>query len=1322
MLSYLDNSNITSILTTKDFKLNILKDCILLGAQRTEFGFLKLPSALKKAAINSDDFNFKKDFMHPLWVSSTQFLFDLLEILCAELPQAPLITVNLDVNGNNNDHNDYESKLEHFALRHDFYSYLSPITDAINAYLKCIRQYPCLQNQLKLKTNDVKLKNLITFILFQIDFINYLVQKRTQFVSLNSLNQSFLGSFNLLIDQNLLDSLCHQANYSTLVSHLIKDFYQLILFYFFQLADQSLIHTPNITKHNIDYSMTHSFTQDVVFSTHTFDTLLKLRFIITNYRLNSSSSANSSGGGGEQDTNDSLSSMKSTYCANTQTHRFLQHQSNFFRRKFPFNMCDLIEKIYLSICRLPILERFIRIPDSLWRTFGFKLEYSQFLNDNSSIALPPLEYLRDPQILKEHLKHILSVGWTNRTQFEYEYVNLLTLLHNLSDDHAASSSSGNGQHDEQQDTDTINSIPVEEIKERNKCVGLVIKGLSSWLIKSTLAPKSGSSLHSLYEQVSRNKVPQFLQSQLGRQYCQLKRIIESFNRNHLFTKMNSITLANNPQLLYMLDPTLIDEMDRTKRKANLVSSLDFTQQATGITGDALTNLVQISMNLSQRDYNLFFTTNIERSMIANLSSNSDTYFYYTQISLEGHLKFLGQWNRNNSNNNNNVGSAAQRLTSTTAASIAATLSNLSNNSAIVDEVSAKTASALLKVAEFLTDDTDLLGRVNPSLDQETSNPNLIIQTPPQTVLRSFDRNNLDIMSVLRTVLDYYESFFRNSPCLQLKLDIFKSILYLANSLFDSKQQHEALMHKLQNNLEFGLNSFIQQDMSDQSELMPIVNELIDESVLSLAIYAECLCRCCLQTSRNEQISMSMTSKELDRLNKLFENGFKSNSLSIKISTCHGLFYWLESIALGYLINTNDAKLITDHLCKQINHLHLTSVYVSLNSRYVSTLWSAVFYAIENCLDSIREAQSFVSTFIKLTYQMLNDANTPYFLFSQMCMGLERFLLSSMVPSFEMNTIQRMFTSKAYDEQRSLCLTSLIVTSLYSSNHSKQVNYWNDIVKHCQYPLQKQHQQDRARSSSVSASNSMNNFSSATDSLANSPMAELPPDQAQSNTQRKSSNDPMSGYPQILELSAYPDLQSHLLKVLEVATTFLDKIKSSSTAKEASIYASILPKLLCDFLPPHDLLNKLITEFLNSSQHPYPEAVAFILFKCFDLLQEKGLQSQIQEWCLLSLSNFLQRTSIYESIWLTSCLLVSATKNHWLKATFPFLLNRYCAFETIDRAIFYMSVIEFRKQFSDKSQTQSIYSTFESVAKPGTPYDELLKLLSSQQDREEQTKK
>ncbi len=148
-------------------------------------------------------------------------------------------------------------------------------------------------------------------------------------------------------------------------------------------------------------------------------------------------------------------------------------------------MRDLCEKIYLSLCRLPVIDRFIRVPDALWRTSSFKLDYSQLLSGDSS-ALPPLDYLRDPILLKEHLKHILCVGWTSRTQFEYEYVNMLTLLHNLSEDYyppAADQSFGSSGGAER----ARQILPNEEIKERNKCICLVIKGMLFFL---TLRRKS----------------------------------------------------------------------------------------------------------------------------------------------------------------------------------------------------------------------------------------------------------------------------------------------------------------------------------------------------------------------------------------------------------------------------------------------------------------------------------------------------------------------------------------------------------------------------------------------------------------------------------------------------------------------------------------------------------------------------------------------------------------------------------------------------------------------------------------------------------------
>lgn len=85
--------------------------------------------------------------------------------------------------------------------------------------------------------------------------------------------------------------------------------------------------------------------------------------------------------------------------------------------------------------------------------------------------------------------------------------------------------------------------------------------------------------------------------------------------------------------------------------------------------------------------------------------------------------------------------------------------------------------------------------------------------------------------------------------------------------------------------------------------------------------------------------------------------------------------------------------------------------------------------------------------------------------------------------------------------------------------------------------------------------------------------------------------------------------------------------------------------------------------------------------------------------------------MYESIWLSSCLLVSATRNQWLKATFPLLLGRYCSLNSIDRNIFYMAVIEFQKQFTgDTQQILQIQKIFKSVAKTGTPYAELINLM------------
>jgi hypothetical protein len=336
---------------------------------------------------------------------------------------------------------------------------------------------------------------LIQFVLFQVEAVAHLTLKQNSLLTLYSLNQSLLAVFNLLSEQDLLLVLCERSDYSTLVSYLIKNIYLLVNAYFLGQHDESLINIPSI---NINYANRSNYTSDMLFTIGTLSQMLKMRFILTSHRSSTSSSASlAAGGSGSSGANSSMghdggAASSNTGGNNSNVHLFLQ--PHYFRDKIPFNMRDLCDKIYLNLCRLPVLDRFMRIPDALWRMAGrhFHIDYAQ-LNRNDSTTLPPLDYLRDPLILREHLRHILSVGWTSRAQFEYEYVNLLTLLHNLSDDYymPMSTSRGDlsgGSMDSSSATNMlggdamINNLPAEEIKERNKAICLVIKGIDFFLL------------------------------------------------------------------------------------------------------------------------------------------------------------------------------------------------------------------------------------------------------------------------------------------------------------------------------------------------------------------------------------------------------------------------------------------------------------------------------------------------------------------------------------------------------------------------------------------------------------------------------------------------------------------------------------------------------------------------------------------------------------------------------------------------------------------------------------------------------------------------
>jgi hypothetical protein len=293
MLSNLDGENIGSILSNKDFKLTILKDCLLLGAQRTEHSIQRLPSTLKRQAF-INNLSIENDFQHPLWTASTNYLFNTLNDICKLLPNVTNSTSTPGLKNKSSDEKKslYNQKMDAFIEEYNFYSFILPLIESINGYLKCVNQYPSLKTFKKLENK----KSLVSFILFQLCYIRHVTIKHETLLTVQSIYESFLCVFNLLIDSSLCDAvLCKQSDYSLNVSNVIKHLYSLIKHYFFQPGDDNLVYTPSLSQSvNINYSNQQQQypTSDVLFSINTFNILLKLRFIIMNYRWSTSSTSN----------------------------------------------------------------------------------------------------------------------------------------------------------------------------------------------------------------------------------------------------------------------------------------------------------------------------------------------------------------------------------------------------------------------------------------------------------------------------------------------------------------------------------------------------------------------------------------------------------------------------------------------------------------------------------------------------------------------------------------------------------------------------------------------------------------------------------------------------------------------------------------------------------------------------------------------------------------------------------------------------------------------------------------------------------------------
>ncbi|XP_024914358.1 huntingtin isoform X2 [Cynoglossus semilaevis] len=190
----------------------------------------------------------------------------------------------------------------------------------------------------------------------------------------------------------------------------------------------------------------------------------------------------------------------------------------------------------------------------------------------------------------------------------------------------------------------------------------------------------------------------------------------------------------------------------------------------------------------------------------------------------------------------------------------------------------------------------------------------------------------------------------------------------------------------------------------------------------------------------------------------------------------------------------------------------------------------------------------------------------------------------------------------------------------------------------------------------------------------------------------------------------PDSESIIVAMERVSVLF-DRIRKGLPS-EARVVSRILPQFLDDFFQPQDVMNKVIGEFL-SNQQPYPQFMATVVYKVFQILHATGQSSMVRDWVLLSLSNFTQRTPVAMAIWSLSCFFVSASTSQWISALLPHVISRMGSSEVVDTNLFCLVAMDFyRHQIDEELDRRAFQSVFEAVASPGSPYYTLLGCLQS----------
>jgi huntingtin len=101
-------------------------------------------------------------------------------------------------------------------------------------------------------------------------------------------------------------------------------------------------------------------------------------------------------------------------------------------------------------------------------------------------------------------------------------------------------------------------------------------------------------------------------------------------------------------------------------------------------------------------------------------------------------------------------------------------------------------------------------------------------------------------------------------------------------------------------------------------------------------------------------------------------------------------------------------------------------------------------------------------------------------------------------------------------------------------------------------------------------------------------------------------------------------------------------------EEVRFLVDVVPVVMVDFLPPVQVLQMVVTEFVSPHQ-PRPSLAAIVMGETFSLVLGKNMGDTLTDWVLLSLDSFVQQEPEKKAVWCLVCLLAAASSSSILRA-------------------------------------------------------------------------